>query len=75
MIVLTKIDREQNMARFYALDVQPTLFGEFVLVKEWGRIGRGGQKRSAYFASEAEAEEAFNFAFKQRQRRGYKCCE
>ncbi len=42
MILLTKIDPEQNMARFYALDVQPTLFGEFVLLKEWGRIGSGG---------------------------------
>ena len=55
MILLTKIDPEQNMARFYALDVQPTLFGEYVLLKEWGRIGSGGQQRRFYFASEDEA--------------------
>ncbi|WP_320109748.1 hypothetical protein [Rhodopseudomonas sp. P2A-2r] len=23
------------------MDVQPTLFGEWAMVKEWGRIGRG----------------------------------
>ena len=30
MIYLTKRDPVKNMARFYALDVQPTLFGEWV---------------------------------------------
>jgi len=33
MIYLTKID-QQNMARVYALDVQPTLFSECTFVEE-----------------------------------------
>jgi predicted DNA-binding WGR domain protein len=39
-INLLRIDEDSNMARFYKLDVQPTLFGEWSLVREWGRIGR-----------------------------------
>jgi hypothetical protein len=38
MIYLTKTDPSRNMARFYVLDVQPTLFGEWALLKVWGRI-------------------------------------
>jgi len=30
------------MARFYKIDVQPTLFGEWAAVREWGRFGRAG---------------------------------
>ncbi len=36
MIYLAKIEPERNMARFYALDVQPTLFGDWALLKEYG---------------------------------------
>jgi len=73
MIYLTKIEPARNMARFYLLDVQPTLFGEWTLVKEWGRIGRGGQSRRVSFVGRAEAEEAFGRAVKQRLRRRYEC--
>jgi hypothetical protein len=45
-VLLTRIDRAQNMARFYKLDVQPTLFGEWALVCEWGRIGQDGTVRA-----------------------------
>jgi predicted DNA-binding WGR domain protein len=31
------------MAWFYKLDIQPTLFRECSLVREWGRIGRAGK--------------------------------
>jgi hypothetical protein len=30
MTILRRVDATRNMARFYALDVEPTLFGEFV---------------------------------------------
>jgi predicted DNA-binding WGR domain protein len=55
---LTRVDPARNMARFYKLDVQPTLFGEFAVAKEWGRIGRAGQVRSTPFPSSAEANTA-----------------
>ncbi|MGB3389974.1 MAG: WGR domain-containing protein [Pseudaminobacter sp.] len=37
--LLDRIMRERNMARFYELSVEPTLFGEVALVRRWGRIG------------------------------------
>jgi len=33
-IHLVRIDAEKNMERFYKLDVQPTLFGEWALI-DW----------------------------------------
>jgi len=71
MIYLTKIDAARNMARFYVLDVQPTLFGEWALLKEWGRIGRGGQSRRATFGQRDEAESALAREYKKRVGRGY----
>ena len=32
-------DPARNMARFYTMALQPTLFGEWALLREWGRIG------------------------------------
>ena len=41
MVYLTKIDASRNMARFYALDLQPDLFG-------WLSAGQAlGQDRPA----------------------------
>ena len=45
-IMLTRINDRRNMARFYKLDVQPTLFGEWSFIREWGRIGRAGTVRT-----------------------------
>lgn len=33
------IDQASNKRQFYALSVERTLFGEWALVREWGRIG------------------------------------
>lgn len=71
MIYLTKIEPARNMARFYLLDVQPTLFGEWALVKEWGRIGRAGQSRRVSFTGKGDAEQALARAVEYRRGRGY----
>jgi len=42
-ITLTRSDAARNMRRFYRMDVQPDLFGEWCFVREWGRIGRAGR--------------------------------
>jgi len=55
MIHLTRTDPARNMARFYTMALQPTLFGEWALLKEWGRIGSAGRLVSCRFASEREA--------------------
>jgi predicted DNA-binding WGR domain protein len=33
---LRRIDPDRNMTRFYTMGVQPTLFGEWALFREWG---------------------------------------
>ncbi|MCF1450856.1 WGR domain-containing protein [Agrobacterium vitis] len=43
------------MARFYALAVQPTLFGEVSLARAWGRIGTRGQQMLLLFDNENQA--------------------
>ena len=55
MIHLTRTDPARNMARFYAMTLQPTLFGDWELLREWGRIGSAGRLVSGRFASEQEA--------------------
>jgi predicted DNA-binding WGR domain protein len=58
-VILYRNDRARRMHRYYRLDVQPNLFGEWCLMRERGRIGSsGGQLRSLPFATEQEAEAA-----------------
>ncbi|TAX62854.1 WGR domain-containing protein, partial [Rhizobium ruizarguesonis] len=38
-LYIERIDPSKNMARFYALSIEPNLFGETSLVRSWGRIG------------------------------------
>ena len=62
---------EKNQLRFYCLDLQPTLFGEWSVVREWGRIGRQGRVVVDTFASYAEASSRFEQKATQKGRRGY----
>ena len=48
-------DSAQNMARYYVLAIQPTLFGEVQLTRRWGRIGSRGQSLSHVFRREDDA--------------------
>ena len=48
---LLSIDSSRNMRRFYRLDVAPDLFGGFLLLKQWGRIGAGGQIKAERYES------------------------
>lgn len=72
MILLHRRDDTQNMARFYAIEIQPTLFGDVMLVRRWGRIGTKGQSLRDWFevAPAAKAERRRLVAAK--QRRGYR---
>jgi predicted DNA-binding WGR domain protein len=51
MIKLTRSDPAKNMHRFYALQLAPSLFGEWILVAEWGRIGSPGTVQEKVFPS------------------------
>ncbi|MDN3722425.1 WGR domain-containing protein [Roseibium salinum] len=55
-VVLMRIDRSRNMARFYRLSIEPALFGGFVLHRSWGAPRNlGGQTRLEHCADLAAA--------------------
>lgn len=70
-LTIRRIDPALNMARFYGLALQPTLFGEVSLLRSWGRIGTRGQAKVETFAEPAEAEDAFARIERAKRRRGY----
>lgn len=55
LLVLERVDPARNMARYCVLSVEPTLFGDTALVREWGRIGMLGRRRLDLYAKECEA--------------------
>ena len=71
-IVLYRIDRAKHMHRFYRLDVQADLFGQWCVVREWGRIGTAGRERSASFPTPAAAQAALDNMRRAKERRGYR---
>ncbi|WP_353646265.1 WGR domain-containing protein [Mesorhizobium sp. WSM2239] len=70
-IVLQRRDCACNLARFYVLAIEPSLFGDAVLVRAWGRIGSTGRQRLDLHASAGEAGEALEAWLARKIRRGY----
>ena len=71
MTTLYRTDESRNMRRFYRLNIQRDLFGEWIMTREWGRIGRRGQLKTESFHSEEEAVEALRIHFRKKSKRGY----
>ena len=71
-IMLTRTDDRRNMARFYKLDIKPTLFGEWSFVREWGRIGRAGTVRVETHRTRGRADVALALSWAKRLKRGYR---
>ena len=71
-IHLTRVDPDQNMARFYEMSVQPTLFGEATIFRNWGRIGTRGQSMMVTYRGIDDAAAAVTKLEHQKQRRGYR---
>lgn len=70
-LYVERSDIAKNMARFYAMSIQPNLFGEACLTRRWGRIGTAGQTMSHNFETEQEAVVLFLDLLRQKKRRGY----
>jgi len=70
-VVLQRIDPSRNMARYYVLSLQPTLFGTNALVREWGRLGTNGRRRSEFFDEVADARVRLEDWLARKMRRGY----
>jgi predicted DNA-binding WGR domain protein len=71
MAYLTRTDPARNMNRFYAVDVTPTLFGEWAVLREWGRRGSPGTLRLDSYGRREEAPSAEQRTIKRRLQRGY----
>lgn len=68
---LTKTDPSKNQHRFYALHIMPDLFGNWSLVRSWGRIGTSGSSRTDSFDSEEAAQDKLKALQRQKVRKGY----
>ena len=71
VLVLERIDRARNMARFYVLSIEPTLFEDLALVRRWGRIGSAGRQRIDLHPSRPVAQIALEKWLDRKKRRGY----
>ena len=72
MLVLERRNASRNMARFYVLAIEPTLFGEMALVREWGRIGSWGRRRLDLHPNRTAAAESLDAWLARKARRGYR---
>lgn len=70
-VYLRRIDPSQNMCRFYSLAIQPTLFGEVSVIRNWGRIDCAGQIMQETFDSLDDAVEKFGHLRQIKVRKGY----
>ena len=69
---LEKIIPAKRQRRFYELSVSQTLFGEWCLTREWGRIGsRKGQSLEEWFDRAEPAEAALRKLEAAKRRKGY----
>jgi predicted DNA-binding WGR domain protein len=76
-LVLERVDPARNMARYYVLSVEPTLFDDAALVREWGRLGSLGRRRVDLYGKASDARLALGVWLKRKIRRGYvaRSCE
>ena len=71
-LYIERTDPKKNMARFYALSIEPTLFGTPTLTRRWGRIGSRGQAKVHHFEREADAVLLFLDPLRRKRARGYR---
>jgi len=71
-LYIERRDPDRNMARFYALSIETTLFGDTRLVRRWGRIGTRGRMVQHSFGDEADAVGLFLDLLRAKKQRGYR---
>jgi predicted DNA-binding WGR domain protein len=72
-IVLERVDPARNIARYYVLSIEPTLFGKHTLIRRWGRIGSLGRERHQFFGGEdaSQAQVTLETWLARKRKRGY----
>ncbi|WP_166656671.1 WGR domain-containing protein [Rhizobium sp. BK313] len=71
-LYIERTDPHKNLARFYSLAIEPTLFGQACLRRRWGRIGTSGQTMVHDFDHEKEAVMLFLDLLRKKRGRGYR---
>lgn len=69
--VLERIVPTENKKRFYSICIVPGLFGDWALMREWGRIGQSGTVRSDWYDEKLAAQAAATDLFRSKCARGY----
>ena len=70
-LYLVRHDDDKNMHRFYQVFVTPGIFGDWSLVREWGRVGSPGTVRKDWFDTEGEAIMAKQALCDAKRKKGY----
>jgi predicted DNA-binding WGR domain protein len=71
-LYVERSDTSRNMSRYYAMSIEPRLFGDICLLRKWGRIGTKGQMMVHHFSREEEAVHLFLDLLRQKRKRGYR---
>jgi predicted DNA-binding WGR domain protein len=72
-LVLERVDPARNIARYYVLSIEPTLFAKHTLIRRWGRIGCVGRERLQFFKTEdaSRAQVTLETWLTRKRKRGY----
>ena len=62
---------DQNRFRFYALDISQDLFGTWIVIRRWGRIGQSERMVSVSFDTVDAAEAHVLGICRSKEKRGY----
>jgi predicted DNA-binding WGR domain protein len=72
MTFLTRTDPTRNINRFYIVQVMPSLFGDWTVLREWGRRGSPGTVQLSSYHRHYDAEIAEQRTIKRRLQHGYR---
>ncbi len=70
-VLLRRVDDARNLRRFYHLEIAVDLFGDVLLVKQWGRIGKCGRMAARRYDDAVLAGEALKKQVDKKSRKGY----
>ena len=68
---LQRNDPVQNMHRFYRIHVTPGIFDDWLLVREWGRIGSPGMVRKECYPTRETTVNASQSIVRKKLKKGY----
>jgi len=72
MLVLERRDENRNMARFYVLAIEPILFGDSALVREWDGLAPGVGDSSIFTPMPRHQARLLKAWLQRKERRGYR---